>query len=323
MLQNQTELLTAYRRMRTIREFEERMHIEFAKGGVPGFVHLYAGQEAAAVGICANLDENDYFHITHRAHGPAIARGADLFRIACEIYCRRDGLCRGRGGSAHLHDVNIKLIGANSGVGSGAALACGSALAIRHRGESGVAVALMGDGAINQGIVSESFNLAVIWKLPVIFAFENNGYAESTSSAYVIGGESLAARAMAFGMPGAVVDGTDYFAVHAALREATEHARSGEGPSVVEMQQIRYYGHFEGDAQTYRPKDEVARYRETRDCIDQFRKYVITKNLLDPGVLDETDNAVALLVDNTYANANAAELPDLDELMAGVYTGEY
>lgn len=306
-----------------IRAFEERMHVEFAKGDVPGFVHLYAGQEAAAVGICANLDEHDYFHITHRAHGPAIARGADIDRIAKEIYCRRDGLCRGRGGSAHLHDATIRLIGANSGVGSGAALACGSALAIRHRGEHSVAVALMGDGAINQGVVSESFNLAVIWKLPVIFAFENNGYAESTSTDYAIGGESLAARGMAFGMPGDVVDGHDYFAVHAAASKAVLHARSGKGPSVVEMKQTRYFGHFEGDAQTYRPKDEVTHYREKRDCITQFRERIIAENLLDPELLDTLDGEVAALIDNTYENASKAEFPDLSELMTGVYADEY
>ncbi len=323
MQHSRDDLLAAYRRMRTMRSFEERMHVEFAKGGVPGFVHLYAGQEASAAAICANIDDDDYFYITHRAHGPAIARGADLSRVAKEIYCRADGLCRGRGGSAHLHDVERKLIGANSGVGSGAALACGAALSILHHNTRHVAVALMGDGAVNQGVVSEAMNLAAIWKLPVLFAFENNGYAESTSAAYAIAGDGIVGRAAAFGMPGKVVDGHDYFAVYDAIREAVENCREGNGPSLVEMRQLRYYGHFEGDAQTYRPPGEVEHCRRTRDCLANFRRRVLAAGLLAEDDFDAIDRDVAQQVERAFEAAEAAPLPDLDDLQTGVYASDY
>jgi len=299
------------------------MHVAFAKGGVPGFVHLYAGQEASAAAICANLDKDDYFFITHRAHGPTIARDVDVTLVAKEIYCRADGLCRGRGGSAHLHDAERKLIGANSGVGSGAALACGAALAIRHHDKRNVAVALMGDGAINQGVVSEAMNLAAIWKLPVLFAVENNGYAESTSADYAIAGAGIAARAAAFGMPGQAVDGHDYFAVFEAVREAVESCREGNGPYLVEMRQIRYFGHFEGDAQTYRPRGEVEHYRRNCDCLVRFRHRVLAAGLLTEEELDEIDSSVSELIEHAFAAAESAALPDLDDLNVGIYADEY
>ncbi|HKI75193.1 MAG TPA: thiamine pyrophosphate-dependent enzyme, partial [Pseudomonadales bacterium] len=202
MEQNTEELLVAYRKMRMIRDFEDRMHIEFAAGGVPGFVHLYAGQEASAVGVCANLLDHDILLNTHRAHGPAIARGADIFAVAKEVYCRAGGLCRGRGGSAHLHDVASGLWGANSGVGSGVALGCGAALAAKHAGSGAVAVALTGDGSMNQGVVFEAMNMASIWKLPLVIVVENNGYGEATSADYAIAGKQIYPRAAAFDMPG-------------------------------------------------------------------------------------------------------------------------
>ncbi|NOZ38527.1 MAG: thiamine pyrophosphate-dependent dehydrogenase E1 component subunit alpha, partial [Gammaproteobacteria bacterium] len=172
-------LLAAYRSMRTIRSFEERMHVEFASGDVPGFVHLYAGQEASAVGICSHLTRDDYLAGTHRGHGHAIAKGADPLKILLEIYGRADGLCGAKAGSCHLHDTSVNYMGANSGVGSGAALACGVALTAKLKSTGAVAVALIGEGAANQGVVSESMNLASVWQLPVIFVFENNGYAEA------------------------------------------------------------------------------------------------------------------------------------------------
>ncbi|MCC7413825.1 MAG: thiamine pyrophosphate-dependent dehydrogenase E1 component subunit alpha [Gammaproteobacteria bacterium] len=305
--------------MQAIRQFEERLHRDFAAGLVPSSVHLYAGQEACAVGICASLGTADYFHITHRAHGPAIARGADMIAMAKEIYLRAGGLCRGKGGSPHLHDARLKLIGANSGVGSGAALACGSALAIRHRRETAVAVALLGDGSCNQGIVSESFNLAAIWKLPVVFAFENNGYAEATATTYAIAGNDLAARGRAFDMPATRVDGRDYFAVHDAAHAAIERARTGGGPSVVEIDTPRFFGHYEGDAQKYRPPAEVETLRREGDCITLFRRRVLDERLLDSRVLDAIDTQVDDAVDEAFREAAAAPAPDPAELHADVY----
>jgi acetoin:2,6-dichlorophenolindophenol oxidoreductase subunit alpha len=319
MSQSQEELLTAYRSMRTMREFEERMHVEFASGGVPGFVHLYSGQEASAAGVCANLTDKDVLLNTHRAHGPAIARGADVTAVAKEIYCRGDGLCRGRGGSAHLHDVSKGLWGANSGVGSGVALGCGAALAFRNKKTGGIAVSLVGDGGANQGVVSEAMNLASIWQLPLVIVFENNGYAESTGSAYSIAGGDLYKRAAAFDMPGVVADGHDYFAVYDVVREAVERARSGGGPSVIELKQCRYFGHFEGDAQSYRPKGEVDDYRINKDCLIRFREKVSAENILDIDSLNAIDEEVSRLIEQVYIDANAAAFPADDELMRDIY----
>ncbi|MCF6221132.1 MAG: thiamine pyrophosphate-dependent dehydrogenase E1 component subunit alpha [Robiginitomaculum sp.] len=322
MNNNQSQLLWAYSTMQTIRAFEERMHEVFTTGEVPGFVHLYAGQEACAVGVCANLTDADYFHITHRAHGPAIARGADVTAVALEIYCRAGGLCRGRGGSAHLHDVTKKIIGANSGVGSGAALACGSALATRHRGDDGIAVALIGEGGANQGVVSEALNLASVWKLPVVFVFENNGYAEATSADYAIAGGNLSARASGFAMPEDIVDGSDYFAVSASFAKAAERARAGGGPSFLEVRNLRMFGHYEGDAQKYRPPGEVADYRENKDCLKLFRDKVTSENWLDKAELDKIDKDVAKLIDAAYETARNAPLPDPEELIHSVFATE-
>jgi len=322
MQQSREELLAAYRSMRLMREFDERMHVEFAAGGVPGFVHLYVGQEASAAGVCANLSERDVLHSTHRAHGPALAKGADPVAVAKEIYCRGDGLCRGRGGSAHLHDREHGLSGANSGVGSGAALACGTALAMRNLGSDGVAVALIGDGAANQGVVSEALNLASIWTLPVIFVFENNGYAESTAADYAIAGKDIARRAGAFDMPGEIVDGHDYFAVYEAVRAAVARARAGDGPSLIELKQRRYYGHFEGDAQTYRPPGEVEDYRANKDCLKRFRARVTAAGLLDDAQLDAVDAEVAQVIEDAYAQAIAAPLPPAEDLERDVYVSE-
>jgi len=319
MDKNHNQLLWAYRTMQTIRLFEERMHDVFTTGEVPGFVHLYAGQEACATGVCANLKEVDYFHITHRAHGPAIARGADVTDVAREIYCRRDGMCRGRGGSTHLHDAARKIIGANSGVGSGAALACGSALAARHRGDGGIAVALIGEGGANQGVVSEAMNLAAIWKLPVLFIFENNGYAEATSADYAIAGGDLSARAGAFAMPGEIVDGCDYFAVADSVAAAAARARAGEGPCLIEVRNLRLYGHYEGDAQKYRPPGELEEYRRTKDCLTNFRADVLAEGSLTRGDMDVIDQEVAVLIDAAYEAARTAPLPDPEELMQNIY----
>lgn len=312
-------LLRAYETMQTIRRFEERLHQDFAAGKVPSSIHLYAGQEASATAICAHLGAADFLHNTHRAHGPAIARGADLVAIAKEIYLRAGGLCRGKGGSPHLHDARLHLIGANSGVGSGAALACGSALAIRHKTTGGVAVALLGDGAINQGVVSESLNLAAVWKLPVVFAFENNGYAEATSTRFAIADNDLARRGPAFGLVTARVDGSDYFAVHVAAGAAIERARRGAGPSLLEIDVPRFFGHYEGDAQKYRARGEVEQLRRERDCLKRFRAAVLEAKLLSPAVLEEIDERVQGAIDRAFAEAAAAPAPEAGELHTDVY----
>ncbi|VAV86595.1 Acetoin dehydrogenase E1 component alpha-subunit [hydrothermal vent metagenome] len=322
MKQTSDQLLMAYRKMREIREFEDRMHVEFVSGDVPGFVHLYAGQEASAVGVCQNLTDKDVLLNTHRAHGPAIARGADIYAVAKEIYCKDGGLCSGRGGSAHLHDVEVGLWGANSGVGSGVALGCGAALAARNKGTGGIAATLVGDGAINQGVVSEALNMASIWKLPLVIVFENNGYAEATGADYAIAGKDIYKRAAAYDMPGVMVDGHDYFAVYEAVHEAVARARAGDGPSLIELKQCRYYGHFEGDSQSYRPKGEVEEYRKNKDCLKRFRDAFTSDFSGEVAQLDAIDDEVSTLIDDVYARAKAAPFPGDEEFMKYIYASD-
>ena len=312
------ELLRAYRMMRTIREFEERLHIEFATGEIPGFVHLYAGEEACAVGVCMHLTEQDNIASTHRGHGHCIAKGCDVAAMMKEIYGRRTGLCGGKGGSMHIADLSKGMLGANGIVGGGPPLVCGAALSAKVRKTDGVAIAFLGDGASNQGTTLESYNLASIWKLPAVFVVEDNGYAESTSSTYAVAG-SQSTRALGFGMPAQEVDGHDFFAMYEAAGTAIDRARKGEGPSLIHVRLNRYYGHFEGDATTYRAPGEVETLRRERDCLAHFRRRVTGSKLLEPAKLDEIDQEVAKVIDRCVSDAKAAELPLEADLLTDVY----
>ena len=313
------ELLTAYRTMRTIREFEERLHVEFATGDIPGFVHLYAGEEASGVGVCMHLDDRDRIASTHRGHGHCIAKGCDVDGMMAEIYGRKDGLCAGKGGSMHIADLDKGMMGANGIVGGGPPLICGAGLAAKQLGTGGVAIAFVGDGGSNQGTTFESLNLASVWNLPCIFVVENNGYAESTSSKWSIACDDAADRASGFNMPGVVVDGHDFFAVHEAAGEAIKRAREGAGPSLLECKLNRYYGHFEGDAQTYRGPDEVKKLRETRDCLALFREKVTEAGLLDTADLNAIDSEAEAQIDGAVAKAKVAPQPTAADLLTDVY----
>ena len=267
---DKAELLKAYRTMRTIREFEERLHVDFGRGDIPGFVHLYAGEEAAGTGIMSHLGDGDRIASTHRGHGHCIAKGVDVVQMMKEIYGRKGGACNGKGGSMHIADLSKGMMGANGILGAGAPLACGAALAAKFRGKGEVAISFVGDGASNQGTFLESLNLAAVWNLPALFVVENNGYAESTSRDYGVAVDSYVDRAAGFGLPGITVDGTDFFAVHEAAGEIIRRAREGGGPSLLECKMVRFHGHFEGDAQTYRAPGENEDNRANRDCIKKF-----------------------------------------------------
>jgi TPP-dependent pyruvate/acetoin dehydrogenase alpha subunit len=320
MLQlSREELLTAYRRMRQIREFEDALHVAFASGEIPGFVHLYAGEEASAVGVCQQLIDSDSIASTHRGHGHCIAKGCDIDEMMLEIYGKKGGLCGGKGGSMHVADLSKGMMGANGIVGGGPPLICGAALAAKTLGTGGVAVAFVGDGGSNQGTTFESMNLASVWKLPVIFVFENNGYAEATSSKYSVSTVDIATRAPGFGMPGRIIDGHDFFAVYEAFTEALERARSGQGPTLLEFKLNRYYGHFEGDAQSYRAVDEVKNIREARDCIEAFRRKVTETKLLEIEQLDAIDTEVIEQIKAAIAKARAAAFPVEADLLTDVY----
>ncbi len=312
-------LIQAYRTMVTIRRFEERVQEEFSKGGIPGFVHLYAGQEASAVGICSHLGPKDYIASTHRGHGHSIAKGCDVAGMMAELFGRQTGLCGGKGGSMHIADLDQGMLGANGIVGGGPPLVAGAALAAKTLGTGTVAAAFIGDGASNQGTTFEAMNLAVVLRLPAIFVFENNGYGEYTAASYAVGCHDIAGRAAGFGMPAAKVNGDDFFAVHEAMREATERARGGGGPSAIEVDTCRFYGHHSGDAQLYRGKDEVRRLREERDCLKVFRRRVGEAGLLEPAELDVVDTEVAALIDSAVVAAQAAPLPPPGALLTDVY----
>lgn len=312
-------LLTVYRKMRTIREFEERLHVDFARGDIPGFVHLYAGEEAAGVGILHHLGDGDRIASTHRGHGHCIAKGVDPVAMMKEIYGRKGGSCNGKGGSMHIADLSRGMMGANGILGAGAPLICGAALAAKFRGKGEVGITFAGDGASNQGTFLESLNLAAVWNLPVIFVIENNGYAESTARDYGTAVDSYVDRAAGFGIPGVTVDGTDFFAVHEAAGEVIRRAREGGGPSLLECKMVRFYGHFEGDAQTYRAAGELDDIRANKDCLKLFSRTVTQAGVIAREALDEIDREVAALIEHAVQEAKAAPLPGPADLLTDVY----
>jgi acetoin:2,6-dichlorophenolindophenol oxidoreductase subunit alpha len=312
-------LLNAYRTMRLIREFEERLHVEFATGEIPGFVHLYAGEEAIATAVCLLLKDRDRITSTHRGHGHCLAKGCDVYGMMAEIYGRKTGLCAGKGGSMHIADLSKGMLGANGIVGGGPPLACGAALAAKMLRTGGVAIAFVGDGGANQGTFLESLNLASVWALPCVFVIENNGYAEATSCKYAGACNDFADRANGFNMPGVTADGHDFFAVHEAASEAIRRAREGGGPSLLEFKVNRYYGHYEGDTQAYRGPNEVEKIRAERDCVRLFASNVISAKLLNQGDLEAIDREVEALIEDAVARAKGAPRPESADLLTDVY----
>jgi TPP-dependent pyruvate/acetoin dehydrogenase alpha subunit len=313
------QLLDGYRVMRTIREFEERLHTEFATGEIPGFVHLYAGEEAIAAGVIGHLRADDYVASTHRGHGHAIAKGCDVKAMMAEIYGKQSGLCHGKGGSMHIADLDQGMLGANGIVGGGPPLVCGVGLTAKVKRTDQVAVSFTGDGGSNQGTFLEALNLASAWHLPCIFVVENNGYAEATSTTFHQAGVDVAKRADGFGMPGIVVDGFDFFAVHEVAGEAVGRARSGGGPTLIECKVGRYYGHFEGDQQTYRAPGEVDELRRTRDCLDAFARRTTEAGLLTEHELGEIDAAARALIEESVLEAKAGADPAPADVLTDVY----
>ncbi|WP_156680281.1 thiamine pyrophosphate-dependent dehydrogenase E1 component subunit alpha [Sphingomonas profundi] len=317
------DLVKAYRLMRTIRAFEERVFVEFESGNIPGFVHLYSGQEASAVGVCMSLTDADKIGSTHRGHGHCIAKGVEVRGMMHEIYGRRDGVCGGKGGSMHIADFDKGMIGANAIVGGAPPLAVGAALAAKTKGEDSVAVSFTGDGGSNQGTVFEAMNLAVVLQLPVLFVFENNGFGEGTGHDYAVGSRDIAKRAEGFGMPATRVDGTDFFAVYEATREAVTRARAGGGPSAIETVNRRFGGHFCGDPMLYRTAEEREHTRLNKDPLTIFRRRVTEAGLLDGDQLDAVDAAVLAEVDEAARSAGAADFPTARDLETDVYAGAY
>ena len=312
-------LQNLYRTMVRIRLFEEKVGECFLGGELPGFVHLYAGEEAVAIGVLQHLHDGDRIASTHRGHGHCIGKGVDVVGMMKEIYGKRDGVCHGKGGSMHIADLSKGMMGANGILGAGAPLVCGAALAAKYRGNGDVGITFCGDGAANQGTVLESLNLAAIWNLPMIFVIENNGYAGATARNYATAASSFADRGVGFGVPGITVDGDDFFAVYEAAGEVIRRAREGGGPALLECKTNRFFGHFEGDAQTYRAPGELDDIRAHHDCIKIFRQRVLEAGALAAAELDGVDSEVAALIEHSVAEARAAAEPGAADLLTDVY----
>ncbi|WP_062343831.1 thiamine pyrophosphate-dependent dehydrogenase E1 component subunit alpha [Novosphingobium sp. CCH12-A3] len=314
-------LLRAYRQMKVIREFEERLHVDIQTGEIAGFTHLYCGQEAVAVGVCEHLDNDDKIVSTHRGHGHCLAKGCDVNGMMKEIWGSREGLCKGKGGSMHIADVDKGMLGANGIVGAGAPIAVGAGIAAKIDGKGKVAITFSGDGACNQGTTFEAMNMAVVTKAATIFVFENNHYSEHTGYQYAVGTNGdIASRAEAFGMKVWRGDGTDFFSVYETMREVLDYVRvPGNGPAAVEFDTERFFGHFEGDPQRYRGPGELDRIREQRDCLKKFRESVTQAKLLAGEDLDKIDAEVLEAIEESVRQAKAADRPTAEDVLTDVY----
>jgi pyruvate dehydrogenase E1 component alpha subunit len=310
-----------HRRMVRIRLFEEAAGRLAEAARLPGFLHLYVGQEAVASGVCANLNDDDAITSTHRGHGHLVAKGGDFKRMMAELMAKSTGYCKGKGGSMHINDLALGMLGANGIVGAGAPIAVGAGFAARHRGRGQVAVAFFGDGATNIGAFHEAANMACALKLPVIFACENNEYGEFTPRNKTMAIKDVVERAAGYGMPGVIVDGMDAEAVHEVAAEAVARARRGDGPSFIEAKTYRFYNHhgIQNLGLKYRSDDEVSEWK-ARDPI-----VILEQRMVERGVATDADvaavwTAIRADIDEAIAFADASPVPSADQLLADVYT---
>ena len=312
------KLLWMYEKMFKIRTFEEKTNVEFSAGNLPGFLHLYAGQEAIAVGVCANLGHQDVITTTHRSHGHSIAKGVDVKKMMAELGGKVTGTSKGKGGSMHLFDRSVGMFGANAIVGGGVPMTVGAALSFKYKGERKVSVPFFGDGAVNQGAFLESLNLASIWKLPVVFVCDNNGFAENTPIYYHMSAKTLADRAIGFNMPGETVDGTDVLKVYSAAQKAVERARRGDGPTLLDCQCFRIYGHFTGDPDLIRSKEEKEEFKH-RDPIRKFRDRILDEGLTSDDQVSEIESTVRSEIDEAWKFQLESPDPKPEDTLEGVY----
>jgi TPP-dependent pyruvate/acetoin dehydrogenase alpha subunit len=313
------ELIELYTMMVRIRTFELAVQKLFQSGELPGFVHLYAGEEAIAAGVCRALDHGDAITSTHRGHGHVIARGTDLSAMMAEILGKRAGLCHGKGGSMHVTDVARGVLGANGIVGAGIPIAAGAALAAQLRDEGRVAVCFFGDGAANQGVFMETLNLSAIWRLPLVLVCENNGYAEWMRTSEITGGQ-IFARAEAFGIPAVGLDGNDVVEVARAARWAVDHARSGHGATLLEAVTYRHYGHNEGEevfSGNYRPKEEIARWLK-RDPLTKAQERLELWGA-DPAIFEQIKRAESEQIEDAVRFARTSPEPSPDEALTDLF----
>ncbi len=308
------------RQMQMIRSFETRVESLFKEGQLPGFVHSCAGQEATAVGVCDLLTPTDYITSTHRGHGHAIAKGVDPAAMFAELYGRETGVCRGRGGSMHVADFSVGMLGANGIVGGGFGIATGAAFAIKYQRRSDVAVCFFGDGAVNKGTFHEALNFAGVHRVPVIFVCENNRYAQFTAASRTTAVEDISIRAAGYGVVGETLNGNDILSVLHSTGRAVQRARSGEGATLLNMLTYRFSGHYVGDAEEYRSKDEVASSRDERDPIASFVNYVTGEGLLSFDDVSEVFSEVEGQLDRAHSFALESPPPDPSTALDDVWT---
>jgi len=317
------EKLELFRKMVTVRAFEERAGELFQQNLIPGFIHLSIGEEASSVGTCSVLRADDYVASTHRGHGHMIAKGADPGRMFAELLGKASGYCRGKGGSMHIADFSIGILGANGVVGGGFPIIVGAGLSIKLRKTDQVGVVFFGDGAANRGTFHEACNMAAILKLPIIFVCENNLYASTTPSGYSLAGGSVAERACAYGIKGYVTDGNNVLEVRDVVGEAVARARKGEGPTIVENKTYRYRGHFEGDPQKYRSTQEIEEYRSAHDPIERFRKLLMEEKILTRNQEKKIRASVQEKIEEAVRFGMEAPLPNPEDAVKDLYVNEW
>jgi TPP-dependent pyruvate/acetoin dehydrogenase alpha subunit len=313
-------LIGLYRTMLTIRRFEERVSKEFHEGTIAGFVHSYIGQEAVAAGVIANLRRDDRIISNHRGHGHCIAKGADLNGMMAEIYGKRTGYCKGKGGSMHIADFSVGMLGANGIVGAGLPIATGAALAAQLEGKGRVTVVFFGDGASQEGEFHESLNLASIWKLPIVFICENNFYGVNTPAQYAMGMTDIARKALSYDMPGMALDGNDVVAVYSAAHEAVAQARTGNGPSLLECRTYRWHSHFEANSiPDLRPVEEIESWKD-KCPLAGFELKLYEQGILTPMDAEDMDQQVLAQVDGAVNYAMKSPLPDPESALEDIFS---
>ena len=312
------QLLALYETMFKIRRFEEKASELFADSLIPGFVHLYLGQEAVATGVCSLLTPKDFITSTHRGHGHVISKGADVKLMMAELFGKKDGYCKGKGGSMHIADIDKGILGANGIVGGGQPIATGAALACKKKKTGGVVICFFGDGATNRGTFHESINLAALWKLPVIYVIENNYFGEFCPIEESCSVQKLSTRAVAYGIQGITVDGNDVLAVRETAAKLIERARNGEGPSILECLTWRHHGHFEGDPGDYKPAEQQEEWL-AKDPLPRFRSYLADTKKIALKEIEGIEEKVDMMIADAVEFATNSPDPDLSSLLEDVY----
>lgn len=313
------KIIDMYKTMLRIRKFEEKAMNLFAGGKIPGFVHLYIGEEAVATGVAANLDTQDYITSTHRGHGHIIAKGGNLKFMMAELFGKAAGYCKGKGGSMHIADASRGILGANGIVGAGQNIAVGAGLSIKYKGTDQVCVCFFGDGSTNQGTFHEALNLASIWKLPVVFVCENNLYGISMSQSRHQAIQDIADRAIAYNIPGVAVDGNDVFAVYEAAKVAVKRARDKQGPTLIECKTYRHRGHFEGDPGLYKPEDEQRDWL-AKDPIKRLESFIVENKIQSDAEIDVINEGVTKEILDAIEFAENSPEPSIESVVEDIYT---